>query len=30
VAVGMPDEDAKEECLTYGKNLAYLTKKLFS
>ncbi|UCF07422.1 MAG: NAD(P)H-dependent oxidoreductase [Thermoplasmata archaeon] len=29
VAVGMPDEEAKEECTAYGKNIAKLTKRLF-
>lgn len=29
VAVGMPDERAKEECLIYGKNMVKLTKRLF-
>lgn len=29
VAVGDPDDSAQEECVTYGKNMAKLTKRLF-
>jgi len=29
VAVGAPDDSAQEECMTYGRNMAKLTKRLF-
>jgi len=29
VAVGEPDESAEKECISYGRNMARLTKRLF-